>query len=104
MVISVGNTGYLDGLAKTGEKTLKEVKDIEVPRGMTDVHVKAIRLAKYSMTLKDETKSIDGQSDPLGLISSLSKVNGLLAVIASFHQEIVAKTSELGIESIPLDL
>ena len=102
--ITLGNTNYLEDMAKKGEKTLKEIKDIEVPEGMLDVHVKAIKLAKYSMTLKDEVAQTNGQDDPLGKIASLSKVQGFLGVMSDFSQEIYGKMKEMDIKQIPIDL
>ncbi len=98
-----GNKKYLEDLSKKGEKILSEVKNIEVPEGMLDVHVKAIKMAKYAVTLKDETKSGD-QMDPLGQIASLSKVQGFLGVVSDFTQEIFGKMSDLGIKEIPINL
>lgn len=102
--VTLGNTGALNDLAKKGEKILKETKNIEVPEGMMDVHVKAIKLAKYSTTLKDELEQTSGQQDPLGQIASLSKVQGLLGVMSDFIQEIYGKMQEYDIKQIPVEL
>lgn len=101
--ITLGNTKYLEELSKKGEKTLEEINDVEVPEKMLDVHVKAIKMVKYSMQLKDETK-IDGESDPIGQIASLSKVQGFLGVASEFSQEVYGKLNELGIKEIPINL
>lgn len=102
--VTLGNTSYLEDMAKKGEKTLKEIKDIEVPEGMLDVHVKAIKLAKYSMSLKDEVAQTNGNEDPLGKIASLSKVQGFLGVMSDFSQEIYGKMRDMDIKQIPIDL
>ncbi len=102
--MALGNSDALEDLAKKGEKTLKEIKDIEVPEGMLDVHAKAIKMAKYSMTLKDEVKDRGQQQDPLGQIESFSKIQGLLGVMSEFSQEVFSKMNDLGIEEIPLEL
>lgn len=102
--MALGNSDALEDIAKKGEKTLKEIKDIEVPEGMLDVHAKAIKMAKYSMTLKDEVKEKGTQQDPLGQIASFSKIQGLLGVMSEFSQEVFAKMNDLGIEEIPIDL
>lgn len=102
--MALGDSDALEDLAKKGEKTLKEIKDIEVPEGMLDVHAKAIKMAKYSITLKEEVKGKNQQQDPLGQIASFSKIQGLLGVMSDFSQEVFAKMNDLGIEEIPLEL
>lgn len=101
--ITLGNTKYLEDLAKSGKKILAETKDIEVPETMIDVHVKAIKMAQYSMTLKDEVKT-GGETDPMGTIASLSKVQGFFGVVADFSQEIFGRLDDLGIKEIPISL
>lgn len=100
--MAIGNTQYLEDFSKRGEKMLKELKDVTVPEDMLDVHVKAVKMAKYSMTLKDESV-VNGTTDPLGQIASLSRVQGFLGVIGDFSQELYEKLNEYGIESIPLN-
>ena len=102
--VSLGNSGALEDLAKKGEKTLKEIKDIEVPEGMLDVHAKAIKMAKYSMTLKDEVKEKNPQQDPLGQIAAFSKIQGLLGVMTDFSLEVNSKMKDYGITEIPIEL
>jgi Bacterial TSP3 repeat len=101
--VTLGNDQYLEDLAKSGQKILDETKDIEVPEAMIDVHVKAIKMAQYSMTLKDEV-STNKESDPMGTIASLSKVQGFFGVVADFSQEIFGRLDELGIKEIPISL
>ncbi len=101
--ITLGNTKYLEDLSKKGAKILEETKDIEVPEGMLDVHVRAIKMAKYSMTLKDEMNQTN-PSDPLGQIASLSKLQGFFGVVTDFSQEIYEKMAEYDITEIPIDL
>ncbi len=101
--ITLGNQKYLEDLSQKGEKTLEEINDVEVPEGMLDVHVKAIKMVKYSMQLKDEAK-VNGDADPIGQIASLSKVQGFLGVASEFSQEIYTKLNELGIKEIPINL
>lgn len=100
--MALGNTQYLENFSKRGEKMLKELKDVTVPEDMLEVHVKAVKMAKYSMTLKDESVT-NGTADPLGQIASLSKVQGFLGVTSDFSQELYTKLNEYGIESIPLN-
>lgn len=100
--ITFGNDDYLEKLAEKGDKTLKEIEDIKVPEGMLDIHVQAIKMAKYSAQLKDEIKP--DPSDPLGQIARLTKVQGLMGVAATLSLEVQKKLSEYGIDELPIDL
>lgn len=102
--LALGNTTYIEKLSERGEKTLKEIKDVEVPRAMLEVHMKALKMAKFTVELKKEVGSGNNQNDPLGQIASLSKVQGFLGVVTDFTQEVATKLSELGISEIPIDL
>ena len=101
--ISSGNTSYLDEIAKKGENALEELNDIEVPEDMLDIHVKAIKMIKYSISLKDESKKANIELDPLGQISFFSKVQGFLGVTSSFYQEVYSKLDDYGIQEIQVD-
>ena len=81
---------------------LRDTKDIEVPEKMLDVHIKALKMAKYAKELKGELKP--NQSDPLGQIAVLSKIQGFLGVVQSFSSEIHQKLGEYEITEIPLDI
>lgn len=100
--ITFGNDDYLEKLAEKGDKTLKEIEDIAVPEGMLDIHVQAIKMAKYSAQLKDEIKP--DPNDPLGQIAQLTKVQGLMGVAATLSLEVQKKLSEYGIDELPIDL
>ena len=100
--LTSGNTQYIDQLGDQGEKILEDTKDIEVPEKMLDVHVKALKMAKYAKQLKEELKP--NQNDPIGQIAVLSKVQGFLGVASSFSDEVHQKLVEYNIEEIPLDI
>lgn len=101
--LSIGNIAQLDALAENGEKMLEQIREVEVPEQMLDVHVKAMKLALYATTLKGEL-AIDPSADPLKMIASLSKVQGFLNITISFMTEMQSKLSQYGISGIPLDI
>lgn len=101
--ITLGNQNYLEDLSRTGQRIIDETSGIEVPESMLEVHAQALKMAKYSIQLKDEVKLGDSD-DPLGKIASLSKVQGFLGVVADFSQEIFGTLGDLGIKEIPIDL
>lgn len=97
-----GNMEYVNQLSKRGEKMLEELKDVEVPEKMLDVHVKALKMAKYAMQLKGELEP--SQDDPLGQIAVLSKAQGFFGSVTGFMDEVHQKLVGYGIEEIPLNL
>ncbi|MDD2766848.1 MAG: hypothetical protein PHH40_03745 [Candidatus Moranbacteria bacterium] len=100
--LASGNTQSLEDLSKRGEKMLTELKDIEVPEKMLDVHIKALQMAQYAVQLKQELKPND--TDPLGQIAVLSKAQGFFGSVAELVVEIQTKLADYGIEEIPLSL
>lgn len=101
--MSSGSFAKVQSLAENGDKMLKEISDIEVPEQMLDVHVKALKLAKYALQLKSEVAA-SSQDDPLKTIKSLSNTQGFLNVTLSFVTDIQSKLSEYEVESVPLDI
>jgi hypothetical protein len=100
--ITLGNSSYIDQITKNGERMLKEVTAVEVPEPMLDLHIKALRMATYATQMKSQLST--DPSDPLGQISGLSKIQGLVGVASSFAEEIQQKMTEYGIDIIPIDL
>ncbi|MBI2439371.1 MAG: hypothetical protein HYV45_02080 [Candidatus Moranbacteria bacterium] len=100
--VSLGNAKYIDDLSQRGEKMLEELKDVEVPEKMLDVHVKALKMARYAVELKKDFRPAD--EDPLGQIEALSKMQGFIAGAFGFVDEINKKLADYEIEEIPLDL
>lgn len=100
--LSSGNISYLESLAKNGDNILKQVEDVEVPPQLLDTHIKAIKLAMYAASLKDQL-NIDPSEDPMRMITSLSKTQGLLAILLSFTTDVQQKLDDYEITDIPLD-
>ncbi len=100
--LSSENVEYLNQLSKQGEKMLGELKDVEVPETMLDIHIKALKMAKYAMQLKEDLKP--SQGDPLGRIAALSKMQGFFGSATVFVDEVYQKLADYGIKEIPLNL
>ena len=101
--LASGDVSKLDAFAENGEKMLEQIYEVTVPEEMLDVHVKAIKLAKFAATLKEDV-STNPDDDPMKMIASLSKVQGFLNVAVSFTLEVQSKISEYGIVEIPIEL
>lgn len=99
--LSSGIMDPLNQLPIHAEKIMGELKDIEVPEKMLDTHIKALKIAKYSIQLKEElTKS---QNDPMRQIAVLAKMQGFLINVIEFTNEVNKKLTDYGIEAIPLN-
>ena len=93
---------YLISLAEKGEDIFGQLAKLDVPENLVDVHSKGMQMARYAISLK--TAIAQDQTDPLGTIVTLSKVQGLLSLGMDFGKEINARFTALGITEIPLDL
>lgn len=100
--LASGNMNLLNQLSKHGEKIMEELKDIEVPEKMLDTHIKALKMAKYSIQLKKELNAT--QDDPMGQIAVLAKAQGFLGSATKLVDEINKKLVDLDIKGVPLDL
>lgn len=100
--LASGDFSSLTAFVESGEKMLSQIYDVEVPEDMLGVHVKAIKLAKYAANLNGEISS-NPEEDPMKMIASLSKVQGLLNVAVSFSSEVMGKVNAYGIDEVSID-
>jgi hypothetical protein len=99
---SSGNSEMIHVLAENGRRTIEETRDVEVPESMLPLHIKALQLSQYAISLEDEVKTNTG--DPLRDISSMMKVQSLLAASAGYIAELQQKMQEYGITDLPVSL
>ncbi len=104
-IMSAFSTGNFSALLKNkgkAEAFLNNVKEIEVPENMVATHVKALQLALFSVGLADAFGKVN--NDPMGQISLLSQVQGLLSFSTGLASDIQSEFKKLGIDLIPVDL
>lgn len=95
-MLSTGNgMDYFEDLAEKGARMITELYELEVPQDMFEIHVEALQLATYAISLKDKV-NID-QSDPLASIVSLSEAENLLMLATDYLDRVEGKLSELGL-------
>ncbi|MCD6149389.1 hypothetical protein J7J13_01210 [bacterium] len=99
---SLSDISYFKDLADRGEDALEQLKDIEVPENLLELHTRGLQITKYAISLCDES-DFDSQ-DPIATITNLSKVNGLVILGTDFLEEIDTELKEMGISEIPIDL
>ncbi len=102
LTLASGNKDFTNTLAERGQKILDETKDLEVPEAMLDIHIKALKMAQYAVSLKEEINP--NGKDPLGQIAVLSRLQGLLGVSAQFVSEVQGALQKYEITDIPLQL
>lgn len=100
--LSSGNNNYLESLAEKGQQVLDQLRDVEVPENMLEVHVKAIRIFEYAASLKDTLGSTN--NDPIANLLALSKAQGVLTLLLDLTNEVNTKLQDANISEIPLTL
>jgi len=85
----------LEDLATSGEKMIEQMKAMEVPEDLAEMHLKAIRFAQFSTTLR---QYLDPNSkDPIADLVNMSKIQGFLDTFLGFVSEMQTKMSEYNI-------
>jgi hypothetical protein len=101
----LGDFSYISSLSKNGERMLDQIRGVEVPEAMVETHLKALRMAKYAVSLKDELIATQNNTDdPLKNIATLSKIQGFMNTTLTFATEFESKLAAYGIDTIPLQL
>jgi hypothetical protein len=96
------DTSYFDTLADKGQLILDQLKDVEVPEKLSDIHIKAMQLANYAIGLKGiEMVSLE---DPIASMKNLSSVQNVISLGLEMSQKIDSQLKDLGITEIPVDL
>ncbi|MEK9174326.1 MAG: hypothetical protein AAB845_03645 [Patescibacteria group bacterium] len=102
LTLASGNKDFTNTLAERGQKILDESQKLEVPEAMLDIHIKALKMGLYAVSLKQEINP--ASDDPLGQIAVLSRLQGLLGVSTQFVSEVQGALEKYEIVDIPLEL
>ena len=93
--ISTRNSSNLDDLAKSGENMLTQMKDVEVPEKLADMHIQALRLAMSAANMKNYIKK--SNNDPVGDLVNYTKLTNFVNELTVFGEEASKKAQEYGI-------
>jgi len=93
--VSSGNSSSLSELAKSGEKILEQMKEMEVPEDLVELHLQALNFAQYASLLENDLNA--KKDDPLGDIARLSKIQSFIGAVSNFSLQVEAKFLEYGI-------
>lgn len=93
--ISSRNPKDLEEMIANEQKIIDQLKDLPVPEDVVDLHIKSLRIAKHTQTLKDSI-SVHPE-DPVFDLANLSKLYGFISYLSSFSNDISAKINEYGL-------
>jgi hypothetical protein len=99
-ILTGNDPAFAADMAKRSVITAEQLASMTVPENMLETHLKALRLAQYAGTMRDDLTS-SNENDPLMQIRSVAKVQSYLALLLSFGTEIQGIMTKYGIE-IPL--
>lgn len=100
--ITNGDLGYLDMLEKQGKKLYEQMKDIEVPESVLELHVNAMQLALYGGELKKELKKT--QTDPVGQVYAYGKIQAFMGEIQAFSERLTETEQKYEIQNVSIGL
>lgn len=95
------NSNYFLNLISKSETAKEQLKEVEVPENMLDMHIRGLKLFNYASSLKNEPIS---ETDPIKGLTSLSKIQQFIGLSSQFSEDVNKTISEMGIIEIPLDL
>jgi hypothetical protein len=93
--ITSGNLSSAKGLSTSGEKILQQMKDLEVPEELVDMHIKGLQLATYAIGMQD--KIAPNQDDPVMAITNYSKMQSLIDLVVTYSSDVQAQCSKYGL-------
>lgn len=96
--LTTGNKAKIDDYAQKARTGVEQIKKIEVPYVLQDVHKSALQLAIYSMDLKD--KAVIDQSDPLKSLTAFSQLQAVGQAAMKLGNEMQSVAKEYGISFV----
>jgi len=96
--LTTGNKNEIDNYAQRARSAIDQIKKIEVPYVLEDLHKSALQLAIYTLDLKD--KVIVDPNDPLKNLSALSQVQSVGQAAMKLGEEMKSIADEYGIDYI----
>lgn len=100
--ITRGDLAYLDILEKQGKKLYEQMKDIEVPESILELHVNAMQLALYGGELKKELGA--SQADPVARVYAYGKIQAFMGEMQVFFERLTETESKYEIQNVSIGL
>ena len=95
-----GNQASVDEYAKRARTGIEQIKRVEVPYILQDIHKSALQLAIYTLGLKD--KIVIDQSDPMKNLAALSSLQAVAESTFKLQSQMQAIAEEYGITEVSL--
>jgi hypothetical protein len=95
-------SSFFQDISDRAQKTMDELKKIEVPEKMVDLHKKGLKLARYGVELNNKT-DLNG-SDPINNIVSMVKVRDFIGLLMDFANSASTELEKLGVKDLPISL
>ncbi len=93
--LATRDTQPIKDISQSGEKMLDQLKELEVPKDLVDIDLKALQFAEYAQNMEQYIKATD---DPVTDIANFSRMSGLAGNLISFSQDVQVKFSEYDIK------
>jgi len=97
---NLSDISYFEDLADRGKEALEQLKEIEVPENLLELHTRGLQLMNYAISLRDEIQP--NSQDPLAAIADLSKIQSLMVLATDFLNKIDSEIKSLDILEISL--
>lgn len=89
------DSSQLAEISQSGQKILDQLRTVEVPEDVLEIHTKALQFAKYAIALKPTISA--NTEDPLTDLVNISKLASFMESLISFSEEASGKFSEYGL-------
>lgn len=93
--ITLGNSSTLETLTQNSQKVVEQMREVEVPEDLADLHIKALRYALYAEQLKGNVDRT--ADDPIGDISRLFAIQAFTTSLLEFSSEAEEKMNDYGV-------
>jgi hypothetical protein len=96
--LTTGNKTKIDDYAQKARAGIEQIKKIEVPYVLEDLHKSALQLAIYTMDLKD--KAVVDPNDPMKSLTAFSSLQAVGQAAMKLGQEMQSVAEQYGISYI----
>lgn len=96
------DASLFDQIVDKEEMMLEQLKELEVPEEMIDLHIKGLKLVNFSSDLRENARPV--ADDPIKTIINLSKINSFLILGEEYSKEIITAFEKYDITEPAFDL
>jgi hypothetical protein len=94
--VSVRDASSLSDARETGEKIVSQLRDVEVPETVAELHLKALNFSQYTASMGERLAPKD--DDPLGDMVNLGKIMQFIGLVSDFAEELEEKFVEYDLD------